>query len=139
MSVISRSSRYRLCSGEGSPPSSKLISDIHTPHAPATYNMWRSEFRAGTGGHRSLPSCGTTVQQLRCPQASVPFFGNQSHSPRLGIPPKVCDTIFPDWCLPEKDKDIVTQSMGHRQVIPSYTTHKLRVTGKLYLRIQPIN
>src|SRR6266446_4533003 len=54
------------------------------------------------------------------------FLENQSHSPRLGIPLKVCDTIFPDWCLPEKDKNIVTQSMGHRQVIPSYTTHKLR-------------
>src|SRR6266446_9683374 len=125
MSVISRSSRYRLCSSEGSPSSSKLISDIHTPPAPTTYNMWRSEFRAGTGGHRSLPSCGTTVQHYGVRRRRFLFGEPISFSP-VGDPPKVCDTIFPDWCLPEKDKNIVTQSMGHRQVIPSYTTHKLR-------------
>src|SRR6266446_447513 len=57
------------------------------------------------------------------------LFGTNLILPGRGAPLRFCGTILPDWCLPEKDKDIVTQSMGHRQVIPSYTTHKLR--GKI--------
>ncbi len=45
--------------------------------------------------------------------------------PGRGAPLRFYGTVFPDWCLP--GKGIVTQSTGHRQVIPSYTTHKLRV------------
>ena len=60
-------------------------------------------------------------------QASVPFFGNQSNSPRSGSPPQVLRHCFPDWCPP--GKDIVTQCTGHKQVIPSYRMHKLR--GKI--------
>src|SRR5258708_16463751 len=115
MSVISRSSRYRLCSSEGSPSSSKLISDIHTPPAPATYNMWRSEFRAGTGGHRSLPSCGTTVQHYGVRRRRFLFGEPISFSP-VGDPPTVCDTILPDWCLPDKAYKFVNQYIVPTQI-----------------------
>src|SRR6266446_563705 len=124
MSVISRSSRYRLCSSEGSPSSSKLISDIRTPPAPATYNMWRSEFRAGTGGHRSLPSCGTTVQQLRCPQASVPFLGTNLILPGWGAPLRSATLFSRIGAFPKKIKILLLN---------------LWATDKLYLRIQPKN
>src|SRR6266404_9769384 len=129
MSVISRSSRYRLCSSEGSPPSSKLISDIHTPPAPTAYKV-AQRILSRNWGSSQLAKLWDYSSTVRCAQASVPFFlGTNLILPGRGAPLRFCGTVFPDWCLPEKDKDIVTQSMGHRQVIPSYTTHNLR--GKI--------
>src|SRR6266446_6223835 len=123
MSVISRSSRYRLCSSEGSPSSSKLISDIHTPPAPIAYKVARSTTRAGTGGHRSLPSCGTTVQHYGVRRRRF-LIWNQSHSPRSGSPPSGSAALFSRiGAFPKKIKILLLN---------------LWATDKLYLRIQPI-
>jgi hypothetical protein len=74
-----------------------------------------------------LPSCGTTVQQYGVRRRRFLFSGTNLILPGRGAPLRFCDTVFPDWCLP--GKDIVTPSPCHTQVIPSYTTHKLR--GKI--------
>src|SRR6202521_5504390 len=127
-SVTSRSSRYRSLSGEAIPSSPTLVSGMHTPPAPAAYDMSRGEILSRNWGSAQLANLRDYSSTLRCPQASVPFLGNQSYSPPVGEPPSGSAALFfPDWCLP--GKDIVTQSTGNRQVIPSYTTHKLR--GKI--------
>src|SRR3982074_53246 len=65
------------------------------------------------------------------------FLGTNLILPRSRSPPQVLRHCFPG--LVPSGHRYCYSIYGRRQVIPSYTTHKLRVTGKLYLRIQPIN
>ncbi len=95
----------------------------HKPPAPAgrnTAQIRHGAFLSRTGGHRSLPSCGTLVQHCGESQASVPLLGNQSHPPGQE-PPQVLLHRFPGL------------------VFLKILLLRLRVKGKIYLRTQTIN